>query len=212
MNGDCEPLICNDAQAAAVDYWSDGGADRIAFSKVAARAPDPGGSVEVPTGVRVAADDLAAVEPLAGAVVDRLVVRFRYRSGSGETTDREVEPTALLSRRGRWYLRGQDRGREARRTFRVDRIVGPVTVTDESATATADGDDFAEELFSLPDEIDLEVAVRAGDGWRTEQRRDRWMRATARALGAVPDEVLLAPPDARAAVVEGLRAVREAHR
>lgn len=188
----------------------DGGADRVAFSKVAARAPDPT-DASTPSGVRVRAEDLAAVEPLAQAVADRRVVRFRYRSGSGETSDREVEPTALVSRRGRWYLRGHDRARDDARTFRADRVVGAVTVTDEPSTATASGEDVAADLFTSSDEVTIDVAVRDGDGWRTEQRRDQPLRATARALGAVPDEVVLAPPAARADVVEGLRSVLAAH-
>lgn len=207
------PLTVEQMTVLAVAYQLvDGGADRVAFSKVAAGAPDPDDPQDrVPTGIRVRPDDIDAVGPLARAVVDRRVVRFTHRKPDGTTTDRVVEPTAMLSRRGRWYLRGVDRTRDARRTFRADRIVGPVEVTDEVATATAEDDPFAEELFASPDEVELTVAVRTDDGWRREHRRDRWLRATADALGAAPHEVVLAPADVRAAVVAGLEAVVAAH-
>ena len=66
-------------------------------------------------------------------------------------------------------------------------------------------------LFEPADEVDVRVAVRTSDGWRVEQRRDRWFRATAHALGAAPDEVIIDPPSAHAAVVEGLQAVVASH-
>lgn len=190
----------------------DGGAGQLAFSRVAALAPDPE-QVQAPTGITVRPTELDPVQPLADAIVEGRVVRFTHRKPTGEETTREVEPRALLARRGTWYLRGHDRTRGEPRVFRTDRIVGAVEVTDDEVT-TAPGDDDARELaalFELPEEIDLRVAVRRGDAWDVESRRDRWFRATARALGAAPDEVIIDPPDAHAAVAEGLRAVLAAH-
>lgn len=60
---------------------------------------------------------------LRDAVARRAVVGFRYRD-----VDREVEPWGLLLREGFWYLVGHDRTRGERRTFRVDRIDGEVSV------------------------------------------------------------------------------------
>lgn len=191
----------------------DGGADRIAFSKVAARAPDPAPAdddLPARSRIRIRADDLDAVEPLATAVADRRVVRFRYRAADGRVTDREVEPVALVSRRGRWYLRGVDRAREDGRTFRNDRIVGRVTVTDEPASAPV-GDSIAEDLFDPDDEEQIVLAVRDRVGWRRETRRDRRLRATSRALAAAGDEVVLSPAAVRDEVVAGLHAVLAAH-
>lgn len=54
---------------------------------------------------------------------ERAVVAFPYR---GER--RELEPWALASRRGHWYVVGLDRGRGALRSFRADRIGGEVEV------------------------------------------------------------------------------------
>lgn len=190
----------------------EGGAEQLAFSRVAALAPDPG-EAEAPAGVTVHPTSLGAVQPLAKAIVEGRVVRFRHRKPSGEETDREVEPRAMLARRGTWYLRGLDRTRGEPRVFRTDRIVGEVELTDE-LVGVPGGDDDAEALaalFELPEEVTLEVAVRVGEDWEVETRRDRWFRAVSRALGAAPDEVIVHPPDAHAAVEHGLRAVLDAH-
>jgi proteasome accessory factor B len=68
-----------------------------------------------------------AFEPLWAAVRDRVPVRFPYRrSGSAESTQRHVEPWAVASWHGRWYLTGHDRDRQADRVFRLSRITGAV--------------------------------------------------------------------------------------
>jgi proteasome accessory factor B len=190
----------------------DGGADQLTFSRVAALAPDPH-ETDAPSGITVHAVEVDPVRPLATALVDGRVVRFRHRKPDGTETDREVEPRAMLARRGTWYLRGHDRTRDDARVFRTDRIVGEVELTDEVVDLPADGDDAAElaSLFDLPDEVDVTVLVREGEEWIREERRDRRFRATSRALQAVPNEVLVEPTDARDAVVDGLRAVLAAH-
>jgi proteasome accessory factor B len=167
----------------------EGGADQLTFSKVAARAPDP--------------DHL----------VERRVVRFTHRKTTGERTAREVEPYALLSRRGTWYLQGFDRTRHDHRMFRTDRIEGEIQLTDEPMTIDLGTVDASHALtvFELPDEIELTLAVRTSEGWQQQRRRDRWFRATSRALSGTPDVVIIDPPDAHAAVLAGLHAVLEAH-
>lgn len=75
-----------------------------------------------------AAGHLAAMEvpdvlpELFGAVLERREVSFPY---GGAT--RRLRPYRLQYERGRWYCSGDDLDREARRSFRVDRIEGPVT-------------------------------------------------------------------------------------
>lgn len=54
---------------------------------------------------------------IRAAVATRTVLSFEYR---GE--QRSVEPWGVLLRGGFWYLVGHDRLRDAKRTFRVDRI------------------------------------------------------------------------------------------
>lgn len=61
---------------------------------------------------------------LAGALLDRKRVRFRYRGiRRGEATDRDVAPYGLFFQHGEWYLVGGDAVRDGEiRVFRVDRM------------------------------------------------------------------------------------------
>lgn len=59
---------------------------------------------------------------LEEAMAEQRVVRIRYSSGEGATTDRDVEPVLFASARGRWYLIGWCRLRDDMRWFAVSRI------------------------------------------------------------------------------------------
>ena len=67
--------------------------------------------------------DVLVVVALACRRPERL--RFTYRGGSGETTERHVEPYRLVYTERRWYLVAFDLTRQAWRTFRPDRISEP---------------------------------------------------------------------------------------
>ncbi|WP_146340582.1 YafY family protein [Nesterenkonia sp. NBAIMH1] len=56
------------------------------------------------------------------AMAEQRVVRIRYTSQGGTTTDRDVEPVLFASRNGQWHLVGWCRTREAIRWFAVSRI------------------------------------------------------------------------------------------
>src|SRR6266513_877759 len=58
---------------------------------------------------------------------DSECLRFGYRSRDGTESRREVEPHSLVNRGRRWYLVAWDRGREAWRTFRLDRLTRPAS-------------------------------------------------------------------------------------
>jgi predicted DNA-binding transcriptional regulator YafY len=71
---------------------------------------------------------------LRTAVAQRRVVRLVYRSAArAETTQREVEPWALVGSGGAWYLQGHCRLADGPRDFRLDRMRA-VEVTDERLT------------------------------------------------------------------------------
>lgn len=139
-----------------------------AFLKLGVGVPDRRPGVEVPTDPELS--------EMLGAIGDRRTVRFRYRD-----VDRTVEPHRLELLRGRWYLTGFDRTRDEIRSFRRDRIDGPVTVGDRPH-AFADAPDQPPEVtiepwaFDEPSEpiavtvrFDLEIAdavraeLRTGD-------------------------------------------------
>ena len=64
---------------------------------------------------------------IAAACRDTERLRFGYRSRVGVDSRREVEPHALVNHGRRWYLVAWDRGRDAWRTFRVDRLARPAS-------------------------------------------------------------------------------------
>ncbi|HBJ73842.1 MAG TPA: hypothetical protein DDY88_09130 [Actinobacteria bacterium] len=79
--------------------------------------------------VRMTATD-AALLPLMGALREQRVVTFDYRGGQDEQpVPRSLDPWGVIAHDGQWYLVGHDLDRGQRRTFRVSRIVGSVTVT-----------------------------------------------------------------------------------
>ena len=71
-----------------------------------------------------------AFGPLLAAVQAGQAVGFDYRRPSpAELRRRTLEPWGVVSWRGRWYVVGHDRDRDAPRCFRLSRIVGEVTPT-----------------------------------------------------------------------------------
>jgi proteasome accessory factor B len=68
-----------------------------------------------------------AFSPLLAAVQTGQAVSFSYRRPSpAELRSRTLEPWGVVSWRGRWYVVGHDRDRDAPRCFRLSRIVGDV--------------------------------------------------------------------------------------
>ena len=69
--------------------------------------------------------DLDVLVPVAIACRRPERLRFAYRAGTGQATDRHVEPYRVVYTDRRWYLVAFDRDRDAWRTFRVDRMGQP---------------------------------------------------------------------------------------
>jgi predicted DNA-binding transcriptional regulator YafY len=82
---------------------------------MAERAPAPGVDPSGPN-----------LGTIADALARRRTLRFRYRPAQGKLGQREVEPYALVFRRGHWYLVGRDRGRKEIRSFRLSRVLSGV--------------------------------------------------------------------------------------
>ncbi|MDP4507869.1 helix-turn-helix transcriptional regulator [Nonomuraea turcica] len=168
-----------------------------------------------------------AFPALWDAVRDQRVVRFDYRgAGSESVRSRTVEPWGVVSRRGKWYLAGFDRDRQAPRAFRLSRITGQVAALGKAgAVQVPEGVDLRA-MVGFPDEpMDERVAVvrvRQGaceglrqlaravhpgiDGWdeaelafSDPERLAGWMAS----LGA--DVEVVEPPDAREAVIRRLK-------
>jgi proteasome accessory factor B len=147
--------------------------------------------------------------PLLAAVQAGRAVRFDYRRPSpAELRTRTLEPWGVVSWRGRWYVVGHDRDRDAPRCFRLSRIVGEVTAFGPTG------------VVSRPAEVDLLAFVSASTGeppdtttarlWVARQRA-AGLRRRARVVGEqilddVPGDVIeldLWHPDSAASWIAG---------
>ncbi|MEV6346341.1 WYL domain-containing protein [Actinoplanes sp. NPDC051851] len=95
-----------------------------------------------------------AFGPLTAAARERRTVSFQYRVPEGdEATTRRLEPWGVVCWRGRWYVVGHDRDRDATRCFRLSRIVAGVV----KATGRPDA-------FTPPEGVDLISHVATSTG------------------------------------------------
>lgn len=124
---------------------------------------------------RLASHD-AALIPLLTAVHRGRQVAFDYRTaGAAELTRRQVEPWALVSDQGRWYVLGFDSDRLAPRVFRLSRISGDIELTDREQTQPrpADLDEAQLRAMLAPHDRDgpITATVRVTAGQAAELRR-----------------------------------------
>lgn len=100
--------------------------------------------------------------PLVGelreAAASGYVVRIVYTAiASGQTTEREVEPWAVFTTMGNWYVRGHCRMAAAERVFRVDRIRDVVTTGDSFEPPATP---VEPEIGYLPGAEDVRAVIR----------------------------------------------------
>lgn len=126
---------------------------------------------------------------LLSAIDSGQAVQFQHRPSRVEPyTTRTVEPWGVVTDRGRWYLVGKDRDRDAVRTFRLSRIGAEVTPIGPVGAVRK------------PDDVDLRdiVAEAVGEAPTGVQARI-WVadgRATAlRRAGAVAERMALGGRD-----------------
>ncbi len=119
------------------------------------------------------------VEALLGAVMERCRVSFEYRSAAAaDASTRMLHPYGVANRRGRWYVAGFDTGVEGLRAFRIDRILGEISVGGRGAfSRPADfriSDIVRDRAWAFgdgPTRI-VDVAVRPDDLWRIQGQID----------------------------------------
>jgi proteasome accessory factor B len=171
-----------------------------------------------------------AFGPLWEAVRDRRPVTFSHTaSGRTGAIKRELEPWGVVNRRGRWYVAGYDRTRNATRVFRLSRITGPVKMAGPAGSVTVPPGTDVRELVKDWDVTPprdhtavLRVRQNAGFGlrrWADEVTPEEagWDRVTvsfadvpwyADYLASFgPDVMVLEPPDLREAVIRRLKGV-----
>ncbi|MFF2841731.1 helix-turn-helix transcriptional regulator [Paenarthrobacter sp. NPDC057981] len=116
--------------------------------------------VDLPAGVQPRIKPAGqAFDDVVAAMHGRHPVRFGYLAVStGREETREVEPWGLGSRFGQWYLVGFDRGRGAKRIFRLSRMTTALTVVSGSSFDPPEGFNARMELDSLK-ELPLQEAT-----------------------------------------------------
>jgi proteasome accessory factor B len=177
-----------------------------------------------------------AFESLYAATRDHQPVSFSYRKPTGEAATREVEPWAVLSRSGRWYLVGRDRQKDAARVFRLSRIESNVRRLGRAGQYVVPDDVDPQKLLgrlaSPGDDRIGRIQVRFGRGAGLRRRAlpierpvgriedadppDGWDLLSLRVgdaggfaqelAGYGPDVVVLEPPDIRQEVIRRLQA------
>ena len=173
-----------------------------------------------------------AFDALWAAVRDRVPVTFTYRTAStGQVAVRTVEPWAVTSWHGRWYLAAHDRDRAAARMFRLSRVEGEVRVVGQPGEYVVP-EGAAARVLANPATPEgtrgaARVRVRAGAGQLLRRRAssltvgdDGWDELVIEyddpevlaeeLVTHGPSVVALEPPVLREAVIRRLHAVLEA--
>ncbi|MEU8222382.1 WYL domain-containing protein [Kribbella sp. NPDC048915] len=130
-----------------------------AIRRVSARGPDPGARTPDP--------EITAA--LVSHSTDQRRVTVRYRRHEDEWT-MDVDPWAVVVRRGRWYLLCWSHTKNAQRVLRVDKVT-KVEAQPESFEAPADLDPLAavEEHLAMgwryPIEVEIDAPLADAERW-----------------------------------------------
>lgn len=90
--------------------------------------PDAPVTIASPAGAAGLRGSQDRLEPLLAAIDAGQAVQFSHRRSRAEPyTVRTVEPWGVVTEKGRWYLVGHDRDRDATRVFRLSRIGEAIT-------------------------------------------------------------------------------------
>jgi proteasome accessory factor B len=115
---------------------------------------------------------------LLSAIDSRQAVQFPHRPSRTEPyTTRTVEPWGVVTEKGRWYLVGHDRDRDATRTFRLSRIGAEVEPIGPAGSVTVpDGIDLRKVVSQTVSEVSetptgAQALVWVADGRATALRR-----------------------------------------
>ncbi|HZX99270.1 MAG TPA: WYL domain-containing protein [Dermatophilaceae bacterium] len=167
-----------------------------------------------------------AFKAVKDAVLQHTPVAFAYRkAGTGEVATRHVQPWAIASWHGHWYLTAFDTDRNAPRVFRLGRIEGEVGIEGKPGSYEVPEDHQPTAMISAvavdraPQPSALQVRVGTGHGLRRQAHTveavdDRWSLITvdftdteafaAEICSFGPDVVVKAPTELRESVIRRL--------
>ena len=114
--------------------------------------------------------DVTVPREVAAALSSRRRLTMTYRNADGEERTRVVEPWDLQYRRGLLYLTAWDPDAETSKNFRVDRIVGDLSVGEPATTSRPDGplppvhpNDRVDLVIDVDADLRLDAAALGGD-------------------------------------------------
>jgi proteasome accessory factor B len=158
--------------------------------------PDAPVAIGSPAGVPGLRGSEDVLGILLSAIDSQQAVQFAHRPSRADPyATRTVEPWGVVTEKGRWYLVGHDRDRDATRTFRLSRIASDVTpIGAPGAVTVPAGVDLRKIVAQTVSEASATPAgglarVWVADGRATALRR-AGRSAGARQLGGRDGEVI----------------------
>ncbi|MFT5222870.1 MAG: proteasome accessory factor B [Glaciecola sp.] len=203
---------------------------RLAMTRFSARATGSGAKLmneaDAGIGARLVLGD-GPFASFAQAVIERRAVTFHYRRGDGTQGERTVDPYAVLSRGGAWYIVGHDHDRADVRAFRLDRLQGsPQTAGERGTYQIPDGFDPRPHVSGpVVPTHGVQIAVAESSSWEAQSRGGQptkekidglvvhdfgtadHHRLATWAVGMGDRAVVLSPPELRADVVARLQSL-----
>jgi proteasome accessory factor B len=105
------------------------------------------------------------------AITSKTVLSFFYLNEELQPQSRVLEPYALTSRYGHWYIFGNDLDRKAHRLFRLDRVSGDLKMQGKSAAFEIPSDLDVNNAFAKSSELATAVVfLRDGRGLNLRSR------------------------------------------
>lgn len=158
--------------------------------------PDAPVAIASPAGVPGLRGSEEVLGILLSAIDSRQAVQFPHRPSRAEPyATRTVEPWGVVTEKGRWYLVGHDRDRDATRTFRLSRIGPDVTPIGPPGAVTVPKDvDLRKIVAQTVTEVSAATSIGQARVWVADGRATALRRAgkpvDARQLGGRNGEVI----------------------
>lgn len=156
-------------------------------------APDAGTTISTAAAMPGLRGSEEVLGILLAAIDSGQAVQFPHRpSRSDPFVTRTVEPWGVVTHRGRWYLVGHDRDRNATRTFRLSRIGSEVaTVGRRDAVRRPGGVDLREIVHQAVAEWppSAQARVWVAEGRATALRRQAAVTVSRTLAGRAGDEI-----------------------
>lgn len=141
--------------------------------------PDAPVAIASPPGVPGLRGSEDVLGILLSAIDSRQAVQFQHRPSRAEPyATRTVEPWGVVTEKGRWYLVGHDRDRDATRTFRLSRIGPDVTPIGPPGAITVPKDlDLRKIVAQTVTEVSATPTVGQARVWVADGRATALRRA-----------------------------------